>query len=43
MRKTVYLVLAAALLSVLSACNTLRGAGQDVQAGGAAIERAADK
>jgi entericidin B len=28
-------------LSMLASCNTVRGAGQDVQAGGAAVEEAA--
>jgi predicted small secreted protein len=35
----------AALITVagLSACNTVEGAGKDIKAGGAAIEREADK
>lgn len=35
------LTIAAATLS-LSACNTVEGAGQDIQAGGHSIEKAAD-
>ena len=29
--------------TILTACNTVEGAGKDVKAGGAAVERAADK
>jgi entericidin B len=36
-------VIAAALLSMVAGCNTMEGMGQDVQAGGRAVERAADK
>lgn len=36
-------VLTAAMLAVLGGCNTMEGVGQDVKAGGRAIERAADK
>ena len=36
-------VLLAALMGMLSGCNTVEGAGKDVKAGGAAVERAADK
>jgi predicted small secreted protein len=36
------LVLFAATLG-LSACNTMEGAGQDVSAGGKALERSADR
>jgi predicted small secreted protein len=32
-----------AALFVLSACNTMEGVGKDVKAGGAAIEKSADK
>jgi predicted small secreted protein len=35
--------LAAAVLSFIAGCNTMEGVGQDVQAGGRAVERAADK
>ena len=37
-----FLALASAL-AVLAACNTVEGLGQDVQAGGRAIEKAATK
>ena len=40
--KTLGLSLLAAML-LLSGCNTVEGAGKDVKAGGAAIEKAADK
>jgi predicted small secreted protein len=33
----------ACALAVLAACNTIEGFGQDVQAGGRAIEKAASK
>ncbi|APX95082.1 entericidin A/B family lipoprotein [Franzmannia qiaohouensis] len=29
-------------LSLLSGCNTMRGAGEDIEAGGEAIQRSAD-
>ncbi|MFP5516658.1 MAG: entericidin A/B family lipoprotein [Alphaproteobacteria bacterium] len=35
-------VLGTLLGTTLAACNTMEGAGQDVQAGGRAIERGAD-
>jgi len=41
--KTIAAVLLAASIGLLSGCNTVAGAGKDVQAGGAAVERAADK
>ena len=44
-RRMKHLVLAALLLSstgLLAACNTAEGMGQDVRAGGRAIERAVD-
>lgn len=41
--KAIAAVLAAAFLAVLAGCNTMEGVGQDVKAGGRAIERAADK
>ncbi|MBP2315161.1 entericidin A/B family lipoprotein [Azospirillum soli] len=37
-----FAVLGAALGSSLAACNTVAGAGEDVQAGGRAMERSAD-
>ncbi len=36
-------VLLAVLAAVLAGCNTLQGVGKDLQQGGAAIERAAQK
>lgn len=43
--KKAILALFAALLAALTlaGCNTVHGLGQDVQAGGRAIERAADR
>ena len=41
--KAITAFLAAAVLSLLAGCNTMEGVGQDVQAGGRAVERAADK
>ncbi|RMX08730.1 entericidin A/B family lipoprotein [Corticibacter populi] len=42
MRKTVLHLLAGlTALLALTACNTVQGVGQDIQAGGRAIERAA--
>jgi predicted small secreted protein len=35
-------LIAGALLTVLTGCNTIEGAGKDVRATGAAVERAAD-
>jgi predicted small secreted protein len=40
--KTLATLLAGALLAVLAGCNTIEGAGKDVKATGAAVERAAD-
>ncbi len=31
------------LMGMLSACHTMKGLGQDIQNGGQAIEKAADK
>ena len=39
--KIMFSLLAAAIL--VSACNTFEGMGQDMQAGGKKVERAADK
>jgi predicted small secreted protein len=36
------LVMLAAVLPLLAACNTFEGLGQDVQTGGEKIEKAAD-
>jgi entericidin B len=41
--KAIAAILAAAVLGLISGCNTMEGAGKDVQAGGRAVERAADK
>jgi predicted small secreted protein len=41
--KALIAVLAAALLGMLAGCNTVEGFGQDTQAAGRGIERAADK
>ncbi len=42
--KTVTFILAVAMLGLcLDGCNTFRGVGKDIQAGGRAIERAANK
>jgi len=40
--KTVTTLLAVAMLAVLAGCNTVEGAGKDVKATGAAVEKAAD-
>jgi entericidin B len=41
--KALAAILAAAVLSFIAGCNTVEGLGQDVQAGGRAVERSADK
>jgi predicted small secreted protein len=43
LKKLVALVSLAGFVLGLAACNTMEGVGQDVQAGGKAIEKAADK
>jgi predicted small secreted protein len=40
--KTLTSMLAIAMLAVLAGCNTVEGAGKDVKATGAAVEKAAD-
>ncbi|MEO8738680.1 MAG: entericidin A/B family lipoprotein [Casimicrobiaceae bacterium] len=40
--KTISALLAVAFLATLSGCNTVEGAGKDVKATGAAVEKAAD-
>lgn len=40
-RKT--LIVTLMLLPLLAACNTMSGAGQDMQAGGEKLEKSADK
>lgn len=42
LRKLIYGLLASALL-LLTACNTMSGAGKDIQKGGEAIEDSANK
>ncbi|MBT9431805.1 entericidin A/B family lipoprotein [Candidatus Sodalis endolongispinus] len=41
LKKTIIALLLVMVLSSLTACNTTRGAGEDVSAGGEAIQRAA--
>ena len=41
--KLVSLIVALALSVSLAGCNTVKGAGKDVQKAGKAVERAADK
>lgn len=41
--KAIATLLAASVLALLAGCNTVEGLGQDVQAGGRAVERTADK
>jgi len=41
--KILTLALLAAMMMVLSGCNTVEGAGKDVKATGQAVEKAADK
>lgn len=43
MRKVFAVVLLLAFIITLSACNTMRGLGQDIEKGGQAIKKAADK
>jgi len=43
LKKLVALVSLIGFALGLAACNTMEGVGQDVQSGGRAIERAADK
>lgn len=43
MKKTLMLILSAvALLTSLSACNTVKGVGKDVERGGEAIQKGSD-
>lgn len=42
MKKLAMLTFAIAFTSMVAACNTVEGAGQDIQKGGKSIERAAD-
>lgn len=41
MKKLVAALFAVALVPVLAACNTVKGVGQDVQAGGEVVEEVA--
>ena len=41
MKRLFFLAMAGAL-ALIAGCNTVEGAGQDIKAGGHAIERAAD-
>jgi predicted small secreted protein len=43
MTRLLALLAAAAVASMLTACNTVEGAGKDVKATGQAVENAADK
>jgi predicted small secreted protein len=43
LKQLIALCLALLALPTLSACNTMRGIGQDIERGGAAIERAATR
>ncbi|MFC4725483.1 entericidin A/B family lipoprotein [Glycocaulis abyssi] len=42
MRETLQIMSVAIMIFVLAACNTIQGAGRDIQRGGEAIEDAAD-
>jgi len=41
--KLIATAMLAAMLAMLAGCNTVEGAGRDVKATGAAVEKAADK
>lgn len=41
--KALAAILLATMMGFLAGCNTVEGAGKDVKATGAAVERAADK
>lgn len=41
LKKSVFALVAVLMLSALTGCNTARGIGQDVEAGGEAIQRSA--
>lgn len=43
MKLVVMLVMSILTIAVLTGCNTVQGIGQDIKAGGAAIERAATR
>lgn len=42
-QKWMIFLLLAGLMSVLTACNTIEGAGRDIKSAGEAIEKAADR
>jgi predicted small secreted protein len=42
LRKLILTGLAAALIPALAACNTVKGAGKDIEKGGEAIQNGAD-
>ncbi|MCZ4303559.1 entericidin A/B family lipoprotein [Zoogloeaceae bacterium G21618-S1] len=43
MKRLIALIVAVMALVSLSACNTVRGVGQDIEKGGEAIQKAAKK
>ncbi|MBT0960792.1 entericidin A/B family lipoprotein [Denitromonas iodatirespirans] len=43
MKRLIALIVAAMAVLTLSACNTVRGVGQDIEKGGEAIQKAAKK
>ncbi len=43
MKRTIILTFALVLPLLIAACNTIQGAGEDLQAGGKAIANTADK
>lgn len=43
LKKLVALLALAGFALVVSGCNTIEGAGKDIKAGGAAIEKSADQ
>ena len=43
MKRLIALMMAAMAVVTLSACNTVRGMGQDIEKGGEAIQKAAKK
>lgn len=43
MKNIIMLTFAIAFTSMVAACNTVEGAGQDIQKGGHNLERAADE
>jgi entericidin B len=42
LKKSLFVVVSLLILSSLTACNTTRGVGEDVSAGGQAIQRTAN-